>query len=94
MLALALLAAAPIDRRDAMERCAEAVIATLHPNMGMADVTGTRFEAMTTTATGSDWVVRGVIVEPDGKTRIAHRFTCRTRGQLPPQVSVGKSVRR
>lgn len=94
ILALALVVAAPIDRRDAMERCAEAVIAARHPNMGMADITGTTFEWLSASSAGDDWVIIGSIIESEGKARVARRFTCRTRAERPPRITFGKIVRR
>jgi hypothetical protein len=93
IVALALAMSAPIDRRDAMERCAEAVIAARHPNMGMLDITGTTFEWLSTATAGDDWVIIGSIIEPDGTSRVARRFTCRTRGDKPPRIAFGKVVR-
>jgi len=93
MLALALAMSAPIERRDAMERCAEAVIAARHPNMGMLDVTGTKFEWLSVSGGGGDWVIIGSIIESEGKARIARRFTCRTHGDKPPSIDFGKVVR-
>ena len=83
----------PIERRKAMERCAEAVIAARHPGMGMLDVTGTRFEGLQASAAGNEWVIAGSIVEPAAKRATARRFTCRTRGDRPPRISFGKQVR-
>ena len=93
MLALALAMSAPIDRRDAMERCAEAVIAARHPNMGMLDVTGTKFEWLSLSGGGDEWVIIGSIIEREGKARVARRFTCRTHGDTPPSVDFGKATR-
>ncbi|MEO5938351.1 MAG: hypothetical protein ABIQ43_05010 [Sphingomonas sp.] len=93
MIALALAMSASIERRDAMERCAAAVMAKLHPRMGMADVTGTKFEGLQASSAGNDWVVIGSIIEPDGSARVAHRFTCRTRGKKAPRVTLDNLIR-
>lgn len=94
MIALALAMSAPMERRDAMERCAEAVIAARHPNMGMLDVTGTKFEWLSLSDVGNDWVIIGAISEPVGKGRATRRFTCRTHGDEPPSITFGKVIRR
>lgn len=93
ILALALIAVATVDRRDAMERCAEAVITARHPNMGMLDITGTTFEWLSISGTGGKWVIIGSIIEPAGKARVAQRFTCRTRDAKPPRITFGKLIR-
>ena len=94
MLAFALVAAAtPIERRDAEERCAEAVIDARHPNIGMADMTATKFTGLRATRAGDGWTITGSIVEPEGKARIARRFTCRVNGETPVRVSFGKVAR-
>ncbi|MDB5679987.1 hypothetical protein [Sphingomonas bacterium] len=85
LLALA-VAATPIDRRDAMERCAEAVVAARHPNMGMLDITGTTFEWLSVAGVSGDWVIIGSIIEPEGKVRVARRFRCMTREPRKPKV--------
>jgi hypothetical protein len=93
MLALALAAAMQADRREAMERCAEAVIAVRHPNMGMLDLTGTSFEWLSISGTGDNQVIIGSIIEPEGEARVARRFTCRLRGPKPPRVSFERVIR-
>ena len=76
-----------------MERCAEAVVARLHPKIGMADLTGVNFEWLQISGIEPDLVIIGSIIEPDGKARLAHRFTCRMRGGKSPRVTIGKVVR-
>lgn len=76
-----------------MERCAEAVIAARHPNMGMLDLTDTKFEWLSVSGGGSDWVIIGSIIEPKGKARIARRFACRTHGNQAPEITFGKVIR-
>jgi hypothetical protein len=94
ILALALaVAATPIDSRDAMERCAEAVIAARHPNMGMLDITATKFEWLSSASAGDGWIIIGSIIEPEGEARVARRFTCRTRGKKPPRIAFGRVIR-
>ncbi len=93
IVALALAMSGASDRRAAMERCAEAVIAARHPNMGMLDVTGTTFEWLSVATAGDDWMIIGSIIEPEGKGRTARRFTCRTHGESPPRIAFGKAVR-
>lgn len=93
IIALALMMASDPARDAAMERCAEVVVAKLHPQRGMADVTGTRFEWLQASTAGRDWVIIGSIIEPEGSGRIAHRFTCRTRRDKPPRVTIGKVIR-
>ena len=92
-LALTQAAAAPTARDEAMERCAEAAITARHPNMGMLDVTGTKFEWLSLSGGGDAWVIIGSIIEPEGKTRVARRFTCRTQDDKPPRVTFGKTTR-
>jgi hypothetical protein len=94
LLALAAVAApVPIDRQEAMERCAERVIALRHPNMGMADLTDTKFEWLQVSGTGTPWVIIGSITEPTKSGRVARRFTCRVEGEGRPSVAFGRVIR-
>lgn len=93
IVALALAMSEPIARGEAMERCAQAVITAQHPNMGMLDLTETKFEWLSVSGGGGQWMIVGSIIEPDGKARIARRFTCCTRGDRPPTISFGTSIR-
>lgn len=93
ILGLALALAVTGEREAAMERCAEAVVARLHPRMGMADMSGTKFEWLSASTAGSDWVIIGSFIEPKGNGRVAHRFTCRTHGEKSPRVMIGKLIR-
>lgn len=88
ILFLALAMSAPIAREEAMERCAEAVVAKLHPRIGMADMTGTKFEWLQASTAGADWVIIGAITEPTRKGRVAHRFECVTHEPRQPRVRV------
>lgn len=93
---LALVTAAapvPIDRKGAMERCAERVIALRHPKMGMADLTDTKFEWLQVSGSGRRWVIIGSIIEPDKAGRVARRFACRVAGAGLPSVTFGRVIR-
>ena len=59
----------------------------------MVDVTGISFEWLSVSGTGSRLVIIGSIIKPEGKARVARRFTCRMRGPKPPAVSFQKVVR-
>lgn len=92
LFALAVVASTA-DQKQAMERCAERVIALRHPRMGMADLTDTSFEWLSLSGAGGDWVIIGSIIEPERGARVAHRFTCRRHGERTPRVTFGKTVR-
>lgn len=90
---MALAAAATATRDQATERCAETVVAKLHPKIGMADMTGVYFEWLQISGIEPDLTIIGSIVEPDGNARVAHRFICRMRGKKSPRVEIGKLIR-
>jgi len=94
ILVLALAMAAMVAQEAAMERCAEAVVARLHPKIGMADMTGASFEWLQISGVALDLVIIGSFIEPHGKERVAHRFTCRTHGMKPPRVAIDKLIGR
>lgn len=80
-----------IDGKE-VETIDETGFTKLHPRMGMADVTGTKFEWSQISTAEADWVIIGSIIEPNDDARIAHRFTCRTNGGKSVRVTLDKVI--